>query len=118
MCIDFEIKKLKKKELPKRSEEEINILVESLMSKMTLSEKVGQLSQTFYYSEVITGPAFKNDDTIKLIKEGKIGSLLNCTDINKIYALQKEVMEESRLHIPLMFMLDVIHGYYTSSLQI
>ena len=74
MDINFEIKNLKKKELPKRSEEEINILVESLMSKMTLVEKVGQLSQTFYYSEVITGPAFKNDDTIKLIKEGKIGS--------------------------------------------
>ena len=114
MDINFEIKNLKKKELPKRSEEEINILVESLMSKMTLVEKVGQLSQTFYYSEVITGPAFKNDDTIKLIKEGKIGSLLNCTDIKKIYALQKEAYEESRLHIPLMFMLDVIHGYYTS----
>ena len=58
MDINFEIKNLKKKELPKRSEEEINILVESLMSKMTLVEKVGQLSQTFYYSEVITGPAF------------------------------------------------------------
>ena len=114
MDINFEIKNLKKKELPKRSEEEINILVESLISKMTLSEKVGQLSQTFYYSDVITGPAFQNDDTIKLIKEGKIGSILNCTEINKIYALQKLAVEETRLHIPLMFMLDVIHGYYTS----
>ena len=114
MSISLEIKNLKKKELPKRSEKEIEILVESLMKKMTISEKVGQLFQTFYYSEVITGPMFDNDDTIKLIKEGKIGSILNCTEIEKIYSLQRCAVNESRLGIPLMFMLDVIHGYYTS----
>ena len=114
MSIDFEIKNLKKKELPKRSDKEIEILVESLLKKMTISEKVGQLFQTFYYSEVITGPMFDNDDTIKLIKEGKIGSILNCTEIDKIYSLQRCAVNETRLGIPLMFMLDVIHGYYTS----
>jgi len=114
MDINLEIEKLEKKELPKRSEKEIQILVESLLKKMTLSEKVGQLYQTFYYSDVITGPMFESDDTIKLIKEGKIGSILNCTKIDTIYSLQKCAVEETRLHIPLLFMLDVIHGYYTS----
>ena len=49
MSIELEIKNLNKKELPKRSNEEINILVESLMKRMTITEKVGQLFQTFYY---------------------------------------------------------------------
>ena len=93
MDINLEIKKLEKKELPKRSEKEIQILVESLLKKMTLSEKVGQLYQTFYYSDVITGPMFESDDTIRLIKEGKVGSILNCTKIDTIYTLQKCAVE-------------------------
>ena len=85
--------------------------IKYLMKKMTLAEKIGQLSQSFYYSDVITGPKFDCSDTVLRIKQGDVGSLLNVVDPQMAYNLQKVAVENSRLHIPLMFMLDVIHGY-------
>ena len=114
MDIKSEIKNLEKKEIKKRTDSEIQNLVSSLMNKMTIEEKIGQMSQGAYYSDICTGPQFNQSPTITDIVDGKIGSLLNCFDTKIIYAIQKKAVEESRLHIPLMFMFDVIHGYKTS----
>lgn len=98
----------------KRTNQEIKKLVHALMKKMTIEEKIGQMAQTFYYSDLCTGPEFAMQDTIRQIQTGSIGSILNVYDPKKIYALQKVAVEESRLHIPLMFMLDIIHGFKTT----
>ena len=84
-----------------------------LMQKMTLQEKIGQLSQSFYYSDVITGPLFDCSDTVSRIKNGDVGSMLNVISPKMAYNLQQVAVNQTRLHIPLMFMLDVIHGYKT-----
>lgn len=85
--------------------------VDSVMKLMTLEEKVGQLNQ--YSSFWSTGPVSPEGDKIKEIKEGKVGSLLNVKGVDKTRALQ-EVAMQSRLRIPLLFGLDVIHGYKTT----
>ena len=91
-----------------------NVFVKKLLSKMTLEEKVGQLYQTFYYGGAITGPEFENVDVIQEIKKGNVGSILNVSDVKVINALQHAAVDNTRLHIPLMFMLDVIHGFKIS----
>ena len=85
--------------------------IKELLSQMTLKEKIGQLTQTFYYGQEVTGPIFDSCDTVSQIKNMEAGSMLNVVDSNLIYKFQKMAVEETRLHIPLMFMLDVIHGY-------
>ena len=91
-----------------------NKFVSNLLKQMTLEEKIGQLYQTFYYGGLTTGPEFENEDVIKEIKQGHIGSILNISDVNVINSLQQCAINNSRLHIPLMFMLDVIHGFKIS----
>lgn len=91
-----------------------NAFVKKLLSKMTLEEKIGQLYQTFYYGGAITGPEFENVDVIQEIKKGNVGSILNASDVKVINALQHAAVDNTRLHIPLMFMLDVIHGFRIS----
>ena len=79
--------------------------VNGLLSKMTVAEKFGQLE--------MAGPSTPTgSDLIPLAKEGKIGSVLDLTGVNNINAVQKAALQ-SRLHIPLIFSLDVIHGYKT-----
>jgi len=85
--------------------------VDSLLSKMTLEEKIGQLSQ--YSGNNVTGTIVAHDDDFNLIKESKVGSFLNVTGYESTLALQKAAVEQSRLGIPLLFGLDVIHGYTT-----
>ncbi len=84
---------------------------DSVLSKMTLEEKVGQLTQ-FSSNMTITGPYVPNN-YIKLIKEGKIGSILNAYGAKYTYNLQKIAVNDTRLHIPLLFGYDVIHGFKT-----
>ncbi|HVZ80373.1 MAG TPA: beta-glucosidase BglX [bacterium] len=84
----------------------IDLKVNSLLSKMTLAEKIGQLVQ---YS-----PWKSTEEKIQgETGEGGVGSLLNVFGADKTNAWQKIAMEKSRLHIPLLFGLDVIHGYKT-----
>lgn len=83
--------------------------IDGLMKKMTLEEKIGQLNLPGS-GDIVTGQA-SNSDIGKKIKEGKVGGLFNIKSVEKIKAVQKVAVEESRLKIPLIFGMDVIHGY-------
>ena len=85
--------------------------VDSVMKLMTLEEKVGQLNQ--YSSSWATGPMTIEGDKKQDIKDGKVGSLLNVKGVDNTRAMQTLAMQ-SRLKIPLLFGLDVIHGYKTT----
>src|SRR4026207_68845 len=85
--------------------------IDALMKKMTLEEKIGQLNLPGA-GDIVTGQA-SNSDIGKKIKEGKVGGLFNIKGVDKIKAVQKVAVEESRLKIPLIFGMDVIHGYET-----
>ena len=89
--------------------------VDSVISLMTIDEKIGQLNQLSY--GIGWGPTVKvnvPDEYKKLIEEGKIGSFLNAIGAEFTYELQKVAVNESRLKIPLLFGLDVIHGFKTT----
>ncbi len=85
--------------------------VDALLKQMTLEEKVGQLVQ--YSAGNATGPASERLSFQELIAKGQLGSLLNVTGAAETNALQRIAIERSRLKIPLLFGLDVIHGYRT-----
>jgi beta-glucosidase len=85
--------------------------IDVLMKKMTLDEKIGQLNLPGS-GDIVTGQA-SNSDIGKKIKEGKVGGLFNIKSVEKIRAVQKVAVEESRLKIPMIFGMDVIHGYET-----
>src|SRR5215207_4814917 len=89
----------------------MNAFVNNLMSRMTLEEKLGQLNLPGA-GDITTGQASSSDIAQK-IKEGKVGGLFNIKGVEKIKAVQKVAVEESRLKIPLLFGMDVIHGYQT-----
>jgi len=86
--------------------------IDSLIKLMTIEEKIGQLIQ--YSSEdVATGPTGEKFNIPEEIKKGRVGSVLNVIGVKKTTELQKIAIEQSRLKIPLIFGLDVIHGYKT-----
>jgi beta-glucosidase len=85
--------------------------IDALMKKMTLEEKIGQLNLPGS-GDIVTGQA-SSSDIGKKIKEGKVGGLFNIKSVEKIKAVQKVAVEESRLKIPMIFGMDVIHGYET-----
>jgi beta-glucosidase len=84
---------------------------ESILQRMTLEEKVGQLVQ--YSAGQPTGPGTGRTDYEDMIAQGQIGSLFNVVDPHQINSYQRIAMEKSRLHIPILFGLDVIHGFRT-----
>ena len=86
--------------------------VESLLAKMTLEEKIGQLNLPSA-GDFTTGQA-QNSDIGKKIEDGFVGGLFNIKGAEKIRAVQKVAVEKSRLKIPLIFGMDVIHGYETN----
>src|SRR5829696_2341068 len=90
----------------------MNQFVSNLMSRMTLEEKLGQLNLPGA-GDITTGQA-SSSDIAKKIKDGKVGGLFNIKGIEKIRDVQKIAVENSRLKIPLIFGMDVIHGYQTS----
>ena len=85
--------------------------IDSLMDLMTLEEKLGQLNLPAA-GDINTGLATSTGIVLK-VKEGKVGGLFNIKGVEKILAMQKIAVEESRLGIPLLFGMDVIHGYET-----
>lgn len=85
--------------------------VDDLMKKMTLEEKLGQLNLPGS-GDITTGQA-SSSDIGKKIREGKVGGLFNIKSVEKIRAVQQVAVQESRLKIPLIFGMDVIHGYET-----
>lgn len=90
----------------KNSNDEVEQKVEALLAKMTLKEKIGQMSQSHLRSE-------KMDSYKEKLQKGLIGSFLNVEDRERGNELQKIAVEESRLGIPLIFGRDVIHGFKT-----
>ena len=85
--------------------------INDLMSKMTVEEKIGQLNLPVT-GEITTGQA-KSSDIAAKIKRGEVGGLFNLKGVAKIRDVQKQAVEQSRLGIPLLFGMDVIHGYET-----
>ncbi len=96
----------------KVNDREMNQFIEQLMKKMTLQEKIGQLNLPGS-GDIVTGQT-SNSDIGRKIKEGKVGGLLNIKSLEKIRDVQKVAVEETRLGIPLIFGMDVIHGYETT----
>lgn len=97
----------KKAEYKKTIEEK----VDSVMCLMTVIEKIGQLNQLS--SSWATGPVSPDINLFEQIRAGKVGSVLNVKGVDKVRSLQQEAMK-SRLKTPLLFGLDVIHGYRTT----
>jgi beta-glucosidase len=85
--------------------------IDALLQKMTLEEKVGQLVQ--YSAGQPTGPGTGRTDYDSMIRKGEVGALFNITTAREVNAYQHIAVEQSRLHIPLLFGLDVIHGFRT-----
>lgn len=87
--------------------------VKDLLSRMTVAEKAGQLNQL--NGGAFTGPALNDAgqaEKAKMVKDGRVGSLLNVVGVANTRAIQQTAMQ-SRLGIPLIFGYDVIHGYKT-----
>jgi beta-glucosidase len=85
--------------------------IRKLMSKMTLEEKIGQLNM-LSGDGAVTGP-ISNTNIIKEIKEGHVGAMLNCYTASYTRKLMELAVDSTRLHIPLLFGYDVIHGQRT-----
>lgn len=85
--------------------------VDDLMSKMTIEEKIGQLNLPSA-GDIITGLG-DNTNIMSQIKKGQVGGMFNIKGVEKIRDIQQIAIEESRLKIPLIFGMDVIHGYET-----
>ena len=86
--------------------------VDSILKLMTLEEKLGQLNLPSA-GDITTGQT-TSSDIAKKIEEGKVGGLFNIKTVEKIKEVQKVAIEKSRLKIPLLFGMDVIHGYETT----
>ncbi len=85
--------------------------IERLVGEMSLAEKLGQLTMTAA-GYAVTGPIVAGDAT-EAIKAGTIGNLLNIFGAERVCELQRLAVEESRLGIPLLIGLDVVHGHRT-----
>lgn len=94
-----------------KSPQDMDRFIGNLMKKMTLEEKIGQLNLPVT-GEITTGQAKSSDISAK-IKRGEVGGLFNLKGVAKIKDVQELAVEESRLGIPLLFGMDVIHGYET-----
>ena len=85
--------------------------INDLMGKMTLQEKIGQLNLPVT-GDIITGSTVSGD-VVGKIRQGQVGGLFNMKGVQSIRALQEVAVKQSRLGIPLIFGMDVIHGYET-----
>lgn len=101
-------------QLYKDSKQPTAVRVKDLLSRMTLEEKAGQLNQLT--GGEFTGPAANNEgqkEKLRLVATGAMGSLLNVVGTEETTLIQKLAVEKTRLGIPLLFGLDVIHGFKT-----
>ncbi len=94
------------------SDDAMERYVDALMRRMTLEEKIGQLNLPSA-GDITTGQA-KSSDIAEKIRRGAVGGLFNIKGVEKIRDVQRIAVEESRLGIPLIFGMDVIHGYETT----
>ncbi len=99
----------------KMNKDSIEVWMKSLLNKMTLEEKIGQMNQYNGFWE-ITGPAPKEGDAKRKydhLRKGLVGSVLNVKGVENVRKLQEIAVKETRLGIPLLFGYDVIHGHKT-----
>ena len=92
--------------------QKMNRFVSQLMSKMTLDEKIGQLNLSGAGN--LTPDQVKNSDVAKSVSTGQVGAILSLRGLEVIRELQNVAVKKTRLGIPLLFGLDVIHGYETT----
>lgn len=85
--------------------------IDTIMARMTLAEKLGQLTMTAS-GYAVTGPVIAGDSTQSII-DGTIGNLLNMVGAGPVHEMQRLAVEKSRLGIPLLIGLDIIHGHRT-----
>lgn len=98
----------------KNANQPIEVRVKDLLDKMTVEEKAGQLNQL--NGGAFTGPALNDagqKTKMQMVREGKVGTMLNVIGAAETKAIQTIAVEQSRLGIPLLFGYDVIHGYKT-----
>ena len=88
--------------------------VDSVLRLMTLSEKIGQMNQVSS-KEDPTGQLTECSNEEELIRSGQVGAMLNVVGVERTRHLQEIAVNDTRLHIPLIFALDVVHGYKTIS---
>jgi beta-glucosidase len=94
---------------PAISADEAHRRAETLLKQMTLEEKIGQMNQ----ASGVVMPMLGGQKPDDLIAKGGVGSILWLIDVKEINRLQHIAMEKSRLHVPILFAYDVIHGYRT-----
>ncbi|NQV49854.1 MAG: glycoside hydrolase family 3 C-terminal domain-containing protein [Candidatus Marinimicrobia bacterium] len=87
--------------------------IDSLLSEMTIEEKIGQMSQSTGSWET-TGPIIADSSTLDLVRTGRLGSFLNVFGAERTRKAQEIAVNGSRLGIPLIFGYDMIHGYATT----
>jgi beta-glucosidase len=97
---------------PQLASKELNARVEALLKKMTLDEKIWQLEQISV--ENATGPGAPDLKYDKLVTKGQVGSLTGIVSAEAANHYQHIAVEKSRLHIPILFARDVIHGHRTT----
>jgi beta-glucosidase len=92
-------------------DEKMTSFINNLMGKMTVDEKIGQLNLTTA-GDVMTGSA-ANSNVLQKIRKGQIGGMFNSFSVTSMRAAQDIAVKESPNHIPILFGMDVIHGYKT-----
>ncbi|MBP1656635.1 MAG: beta-glucosidase [Bacteroidetes bacterium] len=98
-----------------QSEASINRSVDSILARLTLEQKVGQLAQySGGWTDSMTGPGQRRPDLIDRIRAGTVGSIFNATGAQLIRQLQEIAVTQSPTKIPLLIGLDVIHGFRTT----
>ncbi len=91
---------------------DLNAKIDALMKEMTLEEKIGQ-TNLLPYPEITTGDEVEVQ-ILEEVRSGRCGNILNAMTLENILEIQKAAVEESRLGIPVLFGLDVIHGHKTT----
>nr|WP_275983978.1 glycoside hydrolase family 3 N-terminal domain-containing protein [Paenibacillus hamazuiensis] len=107
-----EVAPYRKQDVKKRDSQEIRIAVDALLSKMSITDKIGQMSQCMS-TNISLGTDIESESPEKLIREGRAGSVLAAVNSYRVFELQKIAVEQSPHGIPLLFNFDVIHGFQT-----
>ncbi|MCL6601250.1 MAG: beta-glucosidase BglX [Paenibacillus sp.] len=102
----------RKSDVKPRDDQEIREAVETLLNKMSITDKIGQMSQCMS-TNLSLGSDIESETPEKLITEGRVGSILSAVNSNRVFELQKIAVERSPHGIPLLFNFDVIHGFQT-----
>ncbi|RPK31462.1 MULTISPECIES: glycoside hydrolase family 3 N-terminal domain-containing protein [Paenibacillus] len=102
----------RKQNVKQRSDNEIRHEVDTLLKKMSVTDKIGQMSQCMS-TNLSLGSDIDSESPEKLVSEGRAGSVLSAVNSNRVFELQKIAVEQSPHGIPLLFNFDVIHGFQT-----